>query len=206
MYIPNHFRNKNQGAALAFMRQFNFATLVSVNNGKPIATHLPFVVIEDGDKIILSTHLAKNNPQVQDLNGEVLVIFQEPHAYISPSLYNHEMNVPTWNYVAVHCYGTSSILPEETHLSKMEEFIMAFEPSYIDQFKNLPLKYKEGLSKGVHVIEINVNELQAKEKLSQNKSAEERIRIAESLSKSDDSAARTLSSLMDHHIKGENNA
>lgn len=201
MYIPKHFYNDDRQSVLNFMQKFNFATLVTSENGRPIATHLPFVIDVINDKIILSTHLSKVNPQVKQLNGEVLVIFQEPHAYISPSLYAHEKNVPTWNYVAVHCYGKSSLQPEDSHMSRMEKFINAFEPGFLDQWERLPKNYKEGLSKGIKVIDIEVTELQAKEKLSQNKTLDERMHITENLRQQSDTTKSDLADLMEQRIK-----
>ena len=201
MYIPKHFSNSDQQSALNFMQKFNFATLITSGSGKPIATHLPFVINVKEDTIILSTHLSKANPQIHELNGEVLVIFQEPHAYISPSLYAHEKNVPTWNYVAVHCYGNSIIQPDEDHLKRMEEFIRAFEPGFFEQWERLPNDYKDGLFKGIKVIDIVVTDLQAKEKLSQNKSMNERMHITENLRQQGDSSKSDLADLMEQRIK-----
>lgn len=201
MYIPKHFINDDIAAALNFMKKFNFATLITASSGKPIATHLPFVIESKDEKIILSTHLSKVNPQVKELDGEVLVIFQEPHAYISPSLYSHEKNVPTWNYVAVHCYGISRLQPKDTYLQRMEQFIGAFEPGFFEQWERLPDSYREGLLKGISVIDIEVTDLQAKEKLSQNKSMDERKHITENLRQQADGTKSDLADLMEQRIK-----
>src|SRR6185295_5882159 len=110
MYIPKHFVEDNEENLLAFMREFNFAALVTSENDFPAATHIPFIIEKRNGKIILSAHLAKANlhwKQFADRN--ILVIFQEPHAYVSPSLYTEILNVPTWNYVAVHAYGKATI-------------------------------------------------------------------------------------------------
>src|SRR4051812_31010638 len=111
MYIPKINLMTNPQEAISFMQRYSFATLVTVNNGVPSATHLPFVVEQRDDKIVLVSHLAAANPQVQELlQGKPLVIFAEPHAYISPTHYEHEKNVPTWNYIAVHAYGTATLI------------------------------------------------------------------------------------------------
>ena len=106
MYIPKQFEQKNNEKSIAFMRAYNFALLISVKEGLPIATHLPFVTEERNNEIILTAHLSKANEQWKTFAGkEVLVVFSEPHAYISPALYESAQNVPTWNYIAVHAYG-----------------------------------------------------------------------------------------------------
>lgn len=110
MYIPNHFKQEDNDKTMEFMQTYNFALLISVDNELPIATHLPFVVEVQGNSMVLFSHLSKTNPQWKSFaDKEVLVVFSEPHAYISPTLYTHEKNVPTWNYIAVHAYGKIQI-------------------------------------------------------------------------------------------------
>src|SRR5258708_19898875 len=93
------------------MRQYNFAALVSLHHGSTTATHAPLVVREDGDRVSLLGHVAKANDHWKSLaaGGEVLVIFTGPHGYVSPSLYQSKLAVPTWNYTAVHAYGPPPI-------------------------------------------------------------------------------------------------
>jgi len=106
MYTPASNRIEDRARHITFMREYNFAALVTGTEGRLLATHLPFMVIEDDAGLRLQAHMAKANPQWQDFaeGGEVLVIFSGPHAYISPSLYERKPSVPTWNYVAVHAY------------------------------------------------------------------------------------------------------
>src|SRR5215211_253242 len=110
MYTPKHFAENDAQRLLAFMREFNFAALVTAENDFPVATHLPFIIEKRNEKIILCAHLAKANLQWKQFAGrEILVIFQEPHAYVSPVLYAEGLNVSTWNYVAVHTYGKARV-------------------------------------------------------------------------------------------------
>jgi len=175
------------------MRQYAFATIVSEVDGKPCASHLPFVVEwkEDGT-IQLLAHFAKANPQWQTLEGQTaLVIFNEPHAYISPSLYDKELSVPTWNYIAVHAYGHATLITEEAAVRELlEKQIQSFEKEYFTQWMNLPEPFKAAMQKGLTAFRIDVTELQGKEKLSQNKSAQERERIGKHLIENTDSTAR----------------
>jgi transcriptional regulator len=199
MYIPKHFEEKDIKKLIEFMREFNFAVLISAHDNKPTATHLPFIIEKAGEEIILKSHMAKANPQWKSFEGkdEVLVIFSEPHAYISPSLYDHEKNVPTWNYVAVHAYGVPEIILSENEVvSLLESMFDEFEKSYKDQWDNLDTDYKNKLLKGITAFKIKVNKLEGKYKLSQNKTDAERGRIIKSLESSEDDIKTTLADYM----------
>lgn len=180
------------------MREYPFGMLVSSQNNKPWVTHVPFVVEENENGIYLLTHISAANPQSQQLTGgQVLVVFREPHAYISPGLYNHQKNVPTWNYIAVHAYGNAELISDKEALILLQEkMIQAMEPGYMEQFKKLPGEYLDGLLKGITGIKIAITELLGKEKLSQNKMDDERKRIAEHLSASDDTTINKVGDLM----------
>ena len=197
MYIPRHFEQKDRDRLLGFMRDFNFAILVSLKAGKPVATHLPFVTEQRGDDIFLIAHLSRANEQWQHFGDEVLVIFSEPHAYISPSLYEKHDNVPTWNYISVHAYGKLSFIEEpQAQYELLEKQMQAFEPSYLEQWKTVSPEYKEGLRKGIVAFEIAVTELQGKEKLSQNKAAAERENVRQHLAGSEDPNKQYLADKM----------
>lgn len=184
MYTPAHFRQNDRAALLAFMQQYTFAALVTAGpDGAPVATHLPFVVEQQDETIRLIAHMARANRQWEHFGaGEALVIFQEPHAYISPRWYDKELSVPTWNYVAVHAYGRVQLWEtEEAVFSALEKLIMASEPAYLTQWERLPEGYKTGLAKGVVAFEMEVTRLEGKEKLSQNRTEKEIGQIMEGL-------------------------
>ena len=107
MYTPKHFEEKDRTKLVGFMKEYNFAALVNSAKKRYWATHLPFLIVESGEDIIIKSHMAKANPQWASFKDdeEVLVIFQEPHSYITPKLYENKISVPTWNYIAVHAYG-----------------------------------------------------------------------------------------------------
>ncbi len=198
MYIPKINLMTNRAEALSFMQRYNFATIVTVNNGIPNATHLPFVVKERNGQIVLLSHFAKANPQANELlNCKSLVIFAEPHAYISTKNYEHERNVPTWNYIAVHAYGNATLLEsEEEKINLLEESIQFYEADYMQQWNALPEDYRSGLMKGIVGFEIVVDELQGKSKLSQNRSETERQNIITELSNHTDTTARDIADYM----------
>lgn len=198
MYIPSSFNVTDQQEIISFMRTYSFATIVTSNNRVPTATHLPFAVIEKEGAIYLYSHFAKANEQSKEIgNHEVLVIFAEPHAYISTRHYDSSQNVPTWNYMAVHAYGKGEILSDrEGALLVLNHMIAAFEKEYQTQWESLPEAYKEGLLKGIVPFRIKVTAVQAKKKISQNRSASEKERIIQALEKSQDTPAKTIAELM----------
>lgn len=201
MYIPNAFRVDDQGELLAFMRANSFATLVSVERGAPVATHLPLLVEEVGGAVRLTGHLAKANPQWKAFGaGEALAIFQGPHAYISPSNYAARENVPTWNYIAVHAYGAAVPLSAAESRAALEAMMSAmineYEPAYHPQWEGLSERYRDGMLRGVVGFALHVTRLEGKAKLSQNRSADDQRRVAHALLASDDAAARTTGAAM----------
>lgn len=198
MYIPKINQVTDPHETVAFMQRYSFATIVTSHQDFPIATHLPFVVEMRGDKIILTSHFAKANAHWNDvLTASVLVIFSEPHAYISPRHYEKKANVPTWNYIAVHAYGTGRLIREEfakeTSLMKM---IQASEPAYQQQWDSLPGDYKARMLAGIVPFEIEVTDLQAKYKLGQNRSLGEQETIYHSLKGSTSTTENELSEYM----------
>src|SRR5260370_12366679 len=119
MYIPKALREDDIKPLHTFMREYSFATLVTQQEGMPFASHLPFLLdAGQGPCGTLLAHMAHANPQWHALDGaqEVLVIFQGPHVYISPSSYEVESSVPTWNYAAVHAYGLPHPAEEQASL------------------------------------------------------------------------------------------
>jgi len=170
------------------MQRFNFATFITIVEERPFATHLPCVIIKRNDELVITSHFAKANEHWKHIHAENnLVIFSEPHAYVSPEHYNKKENVPTWNYLAIHAYGKGKVIEDKQGvLEVLEAMINNHEPKYQKQWDELPEKYKDGMLNGIVAFELEVNELQSKEKLSQNKKEEEQTRIINSFSKGSD--------------------
>jgi len=198
MYIPKHFKGRGPESAIAFMQRFNFATMITSVDGVPQATHLPFVIKAVGEKITLTSHLAKANGHWKHIEDNTnLVIFSEPHAYISPRHYEKAENVPTWNYLAVHAYGKAKLASDEHEvLAILEQMMMAYEPAYKDQWDSLPTAFKQKKVRGICAFSIEVTDLQSKEKLSQNKSDAEREAIITTLSESSSTNENVLAAYM----------
>lgn len=198
MYIPKINLLDDKQEAISFMQRYSFASIITAKNSVPTATHLPFLVSLRDDQIVLTSHFAKANSQAHELlEGNPLVIFTEPHAYISPKHYESEQNVPTWNYIAVHAYGKATLIESlEEKAQLLEQTISFYENDYLKQWNNLSDDYKLKMMKGIIGFEIVVTELQGKKKLSQNRSEIEKDHIIADLSKSNDSAARAIADYM----------
>lgn len=200
MYIPAHFKETDHKKIISFIKEFNFGIIASTDaNGKVIATHIPFIIKESESGITIKTHIAKANQQWKFFteSKEVLAIFSEPHAYISPKNYIKQESVPTWNYMAVHVYGVPKLLESyDERLALIEETINEFEPDFLEKWNKLSDKYRNGLLNGIIAFEIHITSIEAKSKLSQNRMPEERENIIESLSKSDDSVKVKIAKLM----------
>jgi transcriptional regulator len=205
MYIPKVNLTTNQTEIVAFMKQFSFATIITAKDSFPMATHLPFLVTTKDDNIILSSHFAKANEHWQDIeNKNVLVIFSEPHAYISTKNYDKELNVPTWNYISIHAYGQGKLITEtEKTFEILEKTIDNYETSYRKQWDNFPEDYKLKMSKGIVAFEIIITDLQAKKKLSQNRTETEQRKIIDTLSKSTDTNEKIIAEYMKNNLQNE---
>ena len=198
MYIPKINLATDQEEIVEFMKRFSFATIITSNNNIPIATHLPFLVSIRDEKIILTSHIAKVNDQSKDLeNHQILVIFSEPHAYISPTHYDKELNVPTWNYISVHAYGDGKLITKTEEVFKvLDQTIENYESSFLEKWNSFSLEYKTNMAKGIVAFEISINDLQAKKKISQDKSETEKQKIIDALSKSSDSNEQYIAEYM----------
>jgi transcriptional regulator len=207
MYIPSINLMEDNTEIVTFMKRFSFATIITSKDNVPQATHLPFVVNKKNGTIRLISHFNKLNEQWRDIeNSKVLVVFSEPHAYISPKNYEKELNVPTWNYISVHVYGEGRIISDPDKVTEiLEKTIDNYEASYRQQWDNLPEKYKEGMAKGIVAFEINVTEVKAKEKLSQDKKLNEQQNIVNSLARSKDSNEQITAEFMNEKLSKNKN-
>lgn len=172
MYIPKQFKVTDDKEIWSFLKKHSFATLVTTNNGRPVATHIPVIVSRDEEKLIVSGHLAYGNPQWRtwDEEGEVLVIFQGPHAYVSSSWYEEEQ-VPTWNYQAVHIYGSIQKQTQAELRDDLKQLMSTYE-----QHREHPVLWEtispellEREIKGIVGFTVEATDIQAAYKMSQNR-------------------------------------
>jgi transcriptional regulator len=199
MYVPKHNQQEDRAALLAYMRAYSFAVLATSGSGGLTATHLPFVIEEEGGRITLLAHMAKANPQWRDFaaGAEALAIFMQPHAYVSPRLYDSRQNVPTWNYVAVHAYGRPVLIEERAaKLELQQKLIRRHDAGYLAQMAELPESYIDARLAAIVSFSIAVTRIDARYKLSQDKNPAERERIARELEAGGEGVAADMARLM----------
>jgi transcriptional regulator len=177
MYTPGHFKVSDQSRLHEFMRRFSFATLISFGP-QPQISHLPFVVRTE-PTLLLVSHMARANPHWRSFAEacESLIIFQGPHAYVSPSLYESVQSIPTWNYSVVHAYGRAWV--REDTAAVLEEMIGFYDQAYLEQWNSLPDEYQEKMKSAIVAFEIQVERVEGKFKMSQNRSIRDQENIVE---------------------------
>lgn len=184
-----------------FIQAHAFATVVSIKEDIPIATHVPVNIYEDDKQLYVSGHLAKGNKQWRTFedNTSVLVIFQGPHGYISSTWYENE-DVPTWDYQSVHIYGESQLLSDKELESDVAKLLDSYEAHREDgaTWERLSNSTKQQI-KGIVGFKIKVNDIQAAYKLSQNKSEKDYANIVEHLAESDDESEQQLAEAIKDH-------
>jgi transcriptional regulator len=198
MYIPEFNRIEDQPTALDFMRANPFAILVSTHQGGPFATHLPVIIAGGGEQLTVRAHVAKANPHWKMIEQqESLIIFQGPHAYISPALYEIRESVPTWNYATVHAYGHGKLLPADSDKYQvLSELISQFDSSYRQQWNSFDEQYRSRMLNHIVAFEIAITRVEAKFKLSQNRTKTEQENVIQALGASTDSAISGVADLM----------
>jgi transcriptional regulator len=184
MYTPKFNQITDRAILLEAMRAYSFAILMgpttSAEPGAPAqATHLPLIVKDEGPHGLLEGHFAKANPHWSALAGrETLVVFPGPHSYVSPSLYVEELSVPTWNYIAVHAYGTLSLVEDDAGKEALlDGLITMHDPAYLEKWRALPAGYRRTMLGNIVGFRIPIARIEGKFKLSQNRNPQERRNV-----------------------------
>jgi len=197
MYVPDAFRVDDREALYGVIRDNSFGLLMSQVEGKPFATHLPFLL--DGD--VLVAHMARANPHWRGFSdgGAVLCVFQGPHAYVSPSWYEVENAVPTWNYAAVHVYGTPQIVEDPHAAYADQERLVDLYESGMDapwRLADRDRGFVDGMLRAIVNFHIPIDRIEGKFKLSQNRSDADRDNVIAALCASDDPGDAACGALM----------
>ncbi|UYO32617.1 FMN-binding negative transcriptional regulator [Bacillus halotolerans] len=204
MYIPKYYKVTNADDIWDFVQNNSFGTIVTTAQGKPIATHLPLQLMKEGDTYYITGHIAYGNPQWRTFEAceDVLVMFQGPHAYISSSWYEKE-NVPTWNYQAVHVYGTASILNEEELKHDLTMLLQKYEKHRKNPvlWDKLSPQLLESQLKGIVGFKMKVGEIQASYKLSQNRNEKDYMNIIDQLQHEGNPNSKQMAELMEKRLK-----
>lgn len=187
MYIPDIYKNENQEEIIKFLKENSFGILINQNNGIIAATHIPleFERKENGKQILVG-HISKENPQWHSFENDdrILAIFSGAHSYISPSWYDHE-NVPTWNYIAVHVSGKIKIIEGQAVIDSLKKLVDKYEanvenPTKIEDYSKKTMMQ----ARGIVAFEIEISEIQAVKKMSQNRDDKNYANIITELEKS----------------------
>ncbi len=200
MYLPRAFAVEDVPQIQDFMEEFNFATVVTQTGGELTASHIPFLLDRGVEPYgVLRAHIAIRNPQLKDLQSasQALVIFQGPHTYVSPSWYVNPENVPTWNYMVVHAYGTPKIGNKAAMIELLKNLTRKQESSFEKPWDFDPgAAWVQKLMMEIVAFEIKIERLEGKFKLNQNRKPEDRESVITALSASEDPAQRAVASWM----------
>jgi transcriptional regulator len=184
MYTPAFNRIDDRSLLIEAMRAYSFAILFGpqsdTETAAPLAaTHLPLVVKDEGQHGLLEGHFARANRHWQALAGrETLVVFSGPHSYVSPTLYVDPLSVPTWNYIAVHAYGTLELAEDEAGKEGLLTGLMqAHEPAFAEKWRAMPEAFRRSMLAGIVGFRIPIARIEGKFKISQNRSETERRNV-----------------------------
>jgi transcriptional regulator len=184
MYSPKFNQVADRGILIEAMQAYSFAILFGPQSAPDapaplVATHLPLIVKDEGEHGLIEGHFAKANRHWQALAGrETLVVFPGPHSYVSPSFYTEELSVPTWNYIAVHAYGTLELVEDDAGKGALlEGLIQANEPAFAEKWHGMPDGFRRTMLAGIVGFRIPIARIEGKFKISQNRAPEERVNV-----------------------------
>lgn len=200
MYVPPHFAETDRAALHDFIEAHAFGLLVSQSGGVPFATHLPFLLDRNtGPHGTLIGHVARANPHWHELAGApALAVFTGPHAYISPTWYEEEPAVPTWNYVAVHATGRAELVDDRDALRDIvARSVAVFEAGMPTPWRFEPdTTYADRLLAQIVGFRVRIETLEGKWKLNQNHPAGRREKVIRALEVAHDENGRAVAAAM----------
>lgn len=203
MFIPKRYKITDAETIRTFVSEYEFGTLFSQLQGKPWATHIPMQWFSEGTEHgVLHTHISKANPQWKDIEGQtVLAVFLGPHVHITPTWYDH-VNVPTWNYASVHITGRAHVVDDPKAIRDMlTALVDTYESAHGSAYSiaSLSEDYYNREVQGLVGIEIQIENVEAAFKLSQNRHQKDYENIIQQLRKSKNENARRIADLMEKH-------
>jgi transcriptional regulator len=188
MYTPEFNQITDRTILIEAMQAYSFAILIgpapapqseTKANAPLVGTHLPLVVKDEGPHGLLEGHFARANRHWEALAGHpVLAIFSGPHSYVSPALYVDPLSVPTWNYIAVHAYGTMELIENEDGKDALlKDLIALHEPAYAEHWREMPVGFRRTMLAGIVGFRIVISRIEGKFKVSQNRNETERHNV-----------------------------
>jgi transcriptional regulator len=207
MYIPAAFAETDLTRLHEFIERNSFGALVSQVDGLPLASHVPFLLERTtGPHGTLVGHMARANPQWRDLAGQtVLAIFSGPHTYISPTWYESEQVVPTWNYTAVHAYGRVKVT-EDKHalLDIVQRSVDIYEQAMPRPWSfDHSSTFVERMLAQIVGFRIDIEKIEGKWKLNQNHPVDRRKKVIHVLQQRSDENAQAIAALMQAMLPAE---
>lgn len=204
MFIPDIYQNKDRESIRKFLKENAFGLLINQTNGKLWATHIPLELEtnKEGEEVLMG-HISKENPQwtAFESNDQILAVFTGPHSYISSSWYDHE-NVPTWNYSAVHVYGRIKIIEGDAVIDSLTRLVDKYEQNSKCPVRVADLSKKTMLqTRGIVAFEIKIEEIQAKNKMSQNRDEKNYTNIISELEKTENPQSMAVAKEMANYRK-----
>lgn len=204
MHIPDLYKNEDPEAIKTFLKENAFGLLINQTNGKLWATHIPLELeINKEGSAILMGHISKENPQwtAFESNDQILAVFTGPHSYISSSWYDHE-NVPTWNYTAVHVYGKIKIIEGDAVIDSLTKLVDKYEQNSKCPVRVADLSKKTMMqTRGIVAFEIKIEEIQAQNKMSQNRDDKNYTNIISELKKTENPQSMAVAKEMAKYRK-----
>jgi len=184
MYLPKIFNDSSHEEILKVFKAYPFAILATSEQDNLEISHLPFIYDEKSN--ILITHLANNNSHIKNINNKkCTVIFNGPDLYISPDWYVENNLVPTWNYISVHVKGTIKVISDDVEIKKILDLTTKFfeEQNNTNWMNNLDEEFDAKLRTMITVIEIKIDKIDAKFKLSQNRTEKSKLKMIKKMKK-----------------------
>ena len=205
MYMPDLFAVNDRQTQIDFIRTSGWGYLMGVIDDEPYVTHLPFLVAGGTGEEKLVAHMARANPHWRSFaNGKPqLVVFPGPHTYITPSWYNTDKAVPTWNYTTAHVYGTPVVIDDpQTVYAGQQDLVNHYEAQFDMPWRmeDMDTNFIDGMLRAIVSFEIPIERIQCKFKLSQNRPAEDQQRVVDALESSTDANAKAVAELMKTHV------
>lgn len=202
MYVPAHFAADDADALIARLARRWAGVLVTIDaDGTPVGTHIP--VLWDTERKIATGHIARPNPQWKQGDGRGLIVLSGAEAYVTPAWYpskaEHGKTVPTWNYEAVHLSGRVEWFHDAERLERVVRDLSALHEQGRAapwSISDAPRAYIDALLRGIVGVALHAERVEAKRKLSQNKSAADFAGVASGLAASDDPMAQEVAALM----------
>ena len=205
MYIPAAFNETDPEKLFDLIQQYSFGLLVSEFDGEPFASHLPILLDRSfAPQGCLVGHMARANPQWEQAAGQtVLAVFSGPHAYISPTWYEADNVVPTWNYAAVHVYGTFRAIDDRDRLLQIvADYVDFYEATLPAPWKfDRAGEFSQKLVQAIVGFRIEISRIEGKWKLNQNHHLERQQKVIQALDASQSEMDKAVAALMQSRLK-----